>query len=189
MPTLYAILYVLLSFPPHVSDTETPPERFARMATTAVAIDSAVRRATCFEAVPPCKRVWRGSPFELVADTITKGKYESDFARAVHTGERTGDHGRSLSFWQLQPNDRLKPSEWERISGTSEEATTLAAWHAVLALSSATMLCNSRGERERHARFALYGTGRVCSTSWSQRRAETAERVQRDLVRMTGGKR
>lgn len=182
--SLYDILLVLLlSLPPAHSDTETVIEREARMSITAHAVSDASLRATCegdWASSDICKRIWPESREKLAYLLVTIGFWESRFAYNVHAGQckpwecdpiklRDGTiYHKSRSVWQLQWLRHTSRSEWNQILGTSQTATTEAAWVASIRLSRAYRDCKSiRGAIGGYSGSRLY-----CAWSGAHQRFE-----------------
>jgi hypothetical protein len=165
------------------------------MSTIGRAVVEVVMRARCAGAyavpayaVPACKPIWFGGEKELAALLITKGWWESRFAKNVHEGKcdsnecdavKLRDGGvvhRARSPWQLQRTAYSDP-EWPTMVGTSFEATRDAAWAAAKVLAEGQRRCKS-------ARGALswYGWQR-CEASGVGNRLVTYERLMKEGIR------
>lgn len=149
------ILSMLLSLPPAYVDRDEP-DHDTRMQTIAEAIAHASDRATCSHAYDDsrCQPIWTGDETELAALLVTKGWWESRFAKNVHEGRcgpqecdatrlRNGTivH-RARSPWQVQRTS-YSESLWDDIEGSDFESTRNAAWVATKILSDGKQRCRS----------------------------------------------
>lgn len=151
--------------PANVDDVETPRERGDRVADIVLAAEDVVAEVY---RDPWTRRAW-------VAALLAKGEAESgNWAKAVHSGARTGDGGRARCVGQVHSSKLLPRAAWLATTGTSREATR-RCWRAVLRyLRGAMGHCRGGLNVDGFARaYALYGTGDSCEpTSWSRRRAQ-----------------
>lgn len=171
------IFALLLSLPAAHSDAETWEEREARMMIVATAIDEATALATCTAQHAPtndytCEPIWKGSKKDLAVLLITKGWWESKFAKNVHEGDckswecdpkKSADGSivhRARSSWQVQKTGYVKKDEWKKMKGATLEATTIAANVATRALSASYNRCGT-------IMGSLSGYGGVLSCTWS----------------------
>ncbi|HOU93827.1 MAG TPA: hypothetical protein PLU22_22405 [Polyangiaceae bacterium] len=151
------LVLLMLRLPAHHLDEETPEERRARVEVIAQAITEASARATCRDAAPEdgCVRHWPADERDLSVLLVTQAYWESRLARNVHEGRcrsyecdpytspLTGkiEH-RSRSLWQLQLTS-LVTEEWDRLVGTSIEATRNAAFAASKLLGRGFRACRT----------------------------------------------
>lgn len=151
------IFLVLLSLQPSHGDGETWNERKARMSNVAHAIDTASAWSTCtgkFK-VKKCVRKWPESQKQLAMLLVTKGWWESRFARNVHEGKCKSYecdatklangmiYHRARTPWQLQKTSFVRGNEWKNMVGTDERSTGIAAVVASRALSSGYNRCGT----------------------------------------------
>ncbi len=154
------ILLLLLSVSPSYSDNETWEERNARMTIVATAIDQAASWATCTDKYvstdeKPCKVQWVGSKKDLAILLVTKGYWESRFAKNVHEGRCKKDEcdplhhkngtvtHRARTSWQMQKTSFVRKDEWETFVGADQKATSTAASVAARILSAAHRRCQN----------------------------------------------
>ena len=165
------VLATLMFLPPAYTD-QSEVGRDERMKTIASAVTSAVSRASCvgpYEEAD-CKKLWTGAPEDLAALVVTKGWWESRYARNVHEGNcrsyecdpwsRNGvvSH-RARTPWQFQKTSYSAPF-WESMVGTGFEETRNAAWVASVILSRGHEAC-----RSFQGALVWYGRGRCESKS------------------------
>lgn len=150
------ILTMLLSLVPAYNDKETWEEREARMEIVAQSIDDAVSNQTCTGKYenPLCIKKWPHSKKMLAVLLITKGNFESHFAKNIHSGKcknfqcdvirKNGAiYHKARSPWQIQETGFLKPGEWEMMNGDSLAETTVSANVAARILTSGILTCNT----------------------------------------------
>jgi hypothetical protein len=151
------ILLVLLSLEPSYGDRETWDVRTERMGIIAKAIDDASSRATCSDAYAnaTCEKKWTGSKKELAMLLVTKGFYESRFAKNVHEGKCAKHecdavvvNGKVIhlarSPWQIQRTPTLvSEAEYKLMSSASLEGTTTSANVATRYLSMGFKTCHT----------------------------------------------
>lgn len=154
------ILLLLLSLSPAHSDGEDWEARTARMTVLASAIDNASSWATCTDKYKPteekpCTVQWTGEKKDLAILLVTKGYWESRFAKNVHEGKckfyecdpHTNKDGsithRARTPWQMQLTSFVKKDEWDRMNGATQEATNTAAGVAARILSRAFTRCHN----------------------------------------------
>lgn len=148
------VLSMLLSLPPAYTDAEETG-RDQRMQTVAEAIAHAATRATCVDPYndPRCEPIWERSEVELAALLVTKGWWESRFARNVHEGNckpyecdavRTafGIRHMSRTPWQFQRTS-YSQDLWDKSVGVDFEATRNAAWVATRVLARGMSQCKN----------------------------------------------
>ncbi len=151
------LVLVMLRLPAYHLDEETPEARRARIEVIAQAITGASALATCADAAPDdgCVRHWPGDGRDLSVLLVTQAYWETRFALNVHEGRCrsfecdpfrspvTGkiEH-RSRSLWQLQLNS-LIVDEWDKLVGTSLEATRHAAFAASKLLGRGFRACRT----------------------------------------------
>lgn len=192
-----AILLLLKSFAvPPIDAHEV--NRESRLGTIAVAVWDAARHATCKGpfAVPECKPIARDE-FQVAAELIGKGKFESDYRSNVGA-DRCGPHQcdavrfrvkgqvvimhRARSYWQMQKPPTWTAERWESIRGDSLQATTNAAWEAAKLLAGYRGMCGGTTE----GAMAGFATGRSCKHKDAARRARMVERYRWMLVQYAG---
>lgn len=188
-----AILNALLRIHRHSTDTESDEARRARMTVIAVSINDATKRAACAleYQTPECKPIF--SDRRLMAGLlIGKGKFESGFAEYVHAGHcLAGPVGaqcdknreglvQAHSPWQLWKIAVYPRTDWDKIEGTSEEATSLAAWHATKRLAGSSSLCKSKFGGD-NIQGAIAGFAGSCILMDPKKVAYQAETVRRIL--------
>jgi hypothetical protein len=151
------LLTVLMAIQPWYKDQESWDDRQARMTLVAEAIDDASSRMTCSDkyAVPECKRKWAKSKKELAFLLVTKGWWESKFAKHVHEGNCGPDecdaikkNGVTLAHaarspWQIQNTGFVKKGEWEKINKADRAGTFTSANIAARALSAGLSRCDT----------------------------------------------
>ena len=170
MTFIQYITLVLLSLQPSYSDNETWVERTGRMEIVAQAIDDASSKATCSDAyaVPECKKVWNGSKRDLGLLLVTKGFWESGFAKNVHEGKCMPKQCDSIivrgnivhlarSPWQIQRTGLVGADEYSKMKTASLESTTISANVAVRYLSMGMNRCSTI-----HGAMAIYGGANSC---------------------------
>jgi hypothetical protein len=183
-----AIIAILMSLQPFVSDGESPTERRARMEVISAAIVDAADRAACFGVwqTPDCVPRFRDRR-GMAAALIVIGYAESRFARYVHEnrcldgppGARCGadDRGipRGRSPWQLWRS--ACPELWDRMVDSSLEATQAGAWCSARLLAGAYRRCQRKNANPWAGAFSGY---RGASCSWPN--AANRARLQRQFV-------
>ena len=156
MNFLQYITLVLLSLQPSYGDMEPWSERTGRIEIVAKAIDEASSKATCSDAynVAGCERKWPGTKKELALLLVTKGYWESKFAKNVHEGKCRAyecdaqkvngkvSH-RARSLWQIQKTGLVSPEEYGKMRTSSQESTTLSAEVATRYLSIGMNKCKT----------------------------------------------
>jgi len=165
------ITVVLLSMEPSYGDKEPWDDRTQRMEIVAKAIDDAAARATCSDpyAVETCKRLWPGSKRELALLLVTKGYWESRFAKNVHEGvcrpyecDASRVNGsvvhRARSPWQIQKTGLVSKEEYAQMKSSSLESTTMAAVVATRYLSVGMGKCHTIP-----GAIAIYGGAGSCN--------------------------
>lgn len=156
MNLIQFITMVLLSLEPSYSDNEPWDVRTQRMETVAKAIDDAAAQATCSDAhaVETCKPMWPGSKRELALLLVTKGYWESRFAKNVHEGkcrpyecDAATINGniihRARSPWQVQRTNLVTKEEYSKMQSSSLESTTMAAVAATRHLAVGMAKCHT----------------------------------------------
>lgn len=150
------ITMVLLSMEPSYSDKEPWDDRTQRMEIVAKAIDKAAAQATCTDshATEACKRLWPGSKRELALVLVTKGYWESRFAKNVHEGvcrpyecDASRANGnivhRARSPWQIQKTGLVTKEEYAKMKSSSLESTTMSAIAATRHLAVGMAKCHT----------------------------------------------
>lgn len=141
MTFIQYILLILLSLDPSYSDREPWDVRVQRLSIIAQAIDDASSKATCEDsyAAPTCQKTWGKSKKDLALLLVTKGFWESRFAKNVHEGKcaplecdmevvRGVVYHRARSPWQIQRVPSLvSESEYKLMKTASLEGTKTSA--------------------------------------------------------------
>ena len=170
-PMFTKILAMVLALPPAYTDADEP-DRQVRMTTIAHAVHQATERASCTGQWQEagCEPIWTGRPEDLAALVVTKGWWESRFARNVHAGQckpyecdPVSRAGRVVHLartpWQFQKTGYSAPF-WADMVGTDLEPTRNAAWVASIILSRGYSAC-----RSFQGAIVWYGRGRCESAS------------------------
>lgn len=164
------ITAILLSLDPSHSDNETWDERAARMEIIATAIDDASSKVTCSEQynTPTCEKTWPLDKKSIALLLVTKGYWESRFAKNVHEGKcrsyecdaykvNGGIRHRARSSWQIQRTSLVSVEEYNTMNSSSIESTTTAANVAARYLTIGMKSCKTiKGA------MSIYGGGKVC---------------------------
>jgi hypothetical protein len=179
------ITMLLLSFEPSYSDKETWEQRTARMELIATAIDDAASKATCSDKYedPKCQKTWLQSKKNIALLLVTKGYWESRFAKNVHEGNCRVDecdsyrvngktHHRARSLWQIQKTGLETHEEYAQMNSSSIEATTMSANIAVRHLVLGMNKC-----RTILGTIALYGGAPSCDWSGAVPREAFYKRI------------
>ena len=167
------ITMILLSLEPSYSDKETWDERTARMEIIATAIDDASSKATCSDKynTPGCEKSWPSDKKSIAMLLVTKGFWESKFAKNVHEGKcrlyecdaykiNGNVRHKARSPWQIQRTGLVSKEEYDKMTTSSLESTTMSANVAVRYLSVGMKSCKTiRGA------MSIYGGAKVCN--WS----------------------
>ena len=170
------IVTVLLSLQPAYADEETWAQRTDRMRTIAAAIDDASSKATCEDRynTPDCKKTWSKSKKSLALLLITKGFWESKFAKNVHEGKCrpyecdaytvNGNRlHRARSPWQVQRTGLVSKEEYAEMNSSSLTSTTMsanvAARYLVLGMNSCKTIQGA---------IAIYGGAKTCTWKGAQ---------------------
>lgn len=165
------ITMILLSLTPSYGDSESWTERTARMEIIASAIDDAASRATCVDKylTLDCKKAWPLDKKSLALLLVTKGYWESAYAKNVHEGKCHRNecdsytaNGRVIhkarSPWQIQKTGLVTKDEYAQMNSSTLEATTMSAnvatRHLVLGWNSCKTI---RGA------MAIYGGAKSCN--------------------------
>lgn len=172
------VLAALLYLPPAHAD-EAEVGRQARMETIADAVRQATQRATCMGVYSKegCEPLWpkQEAPEDLAALIITKGWWESRFAKNVHEGRCRSYEcdavklasgvviHRARTPWQFQRTSYSAPF-WESMVGVELEPTRNAAWVAAQILSAGYRAC-----RSYQGALNWYGVGRCESKKFASR--------------------
>jgi len=170
MNLIELLTVVLMSMQPAYSDKEAWGERVVRMEVIAKAVDEAAGRATCtgeHEGVA-CKRLWAGTKRSLAMLLVTKGYWESRFAKNVHDGQcrvyecdaavvRGVAMHRARSPWQIQKTGLVTREEYAQMKSGSLESTTMAAIVATRHLSLGFAKCHTVS-----GAIAIYGGAGYC---------------------------
>lgn len=164
------ITMILLSLEPSYSDKETWDERAARMEIIATAIDDASSKATCSDKynVSNCEKNWPLDKKSIGLLLVTKGYWESRFAKNVHEGNckvyecdaytvNGSVRHKARSPWQIQRTGLVSKEEYDKMMTSSLESTTLSANVAVRYLALGMKSCKTiRGA------MSIYGGAKVC---------------------------
>lgn len=174
------ITVVLLSLQPSFSDKESWEERTGRMEIVAKAIDDASSKATCMGAydVAGCERKWPGSKKELALLLVTKGFWESRFAKNVHEGkcreyecDAYTSQGRILhkarSPWQIQRTGLVTKEEYAKMKSSTLEATSMSAEVATRYLAIGMNRC-----RTIKGAISIYGGVNSCDWKGADNRVK-----------------
>lgn len=164
------ITMILLSLEPSYSDKETWDQRTERMELIATAIDDAASKATCSDKydTPKCEKTWSKDKKSLTLLLVTKGFWESRFAKNVHEGkcrvyecDAYQANGKTLhrarSLWQIQKTGLETREEYAQMSSSSLEATKMAANVAVRHLVIGMNACKTIP-----GTIAIYGGAKSC---------------------------
>lgn len=165
------ITMVLLSLQPSYGDGETWQGREDRMNVIAQAIDDASSKATCSDkyAIDKCVPSWPKNKRSLAFLLVTKGFWESRFAKNVHEGrckpyecDSFASNGnvfhRARSPWQIQRTGLVSRDEYAIMNSASVESTTMSANVAVRYLSLGMKHCGTI-----HGAMAIYGGAGSCN--------------------------
>ena len=192
---------VLLSMQPAYSDKEEWRERAVRMEIVAKSIDDAAARATCagdYEG-EGCKRAWPGTKRSLAMLLVTKGYWESRFAKNVHDGMcrvyecdaavvRGVAVHRARSPWQIQKTGLVTREEYAQMKSGSLESTTMAAVVATRHLSLGFAKCHTIS-----GAIAIYGGAGYCEWPGAVGRYaffnEISARSEGEFVKLVGRQR
>lgn len=134
------LIMVLLSLQPAYADKENWKERSGRLEIVAKAIDDASSKATCMDAydITGCERKWQSSKKALALLLVTKGFWESKFAKHIHENKcrpyecdayqaQGGLIHKARSMWQIQKTSLVSPEEYEKMKASTQVATNLSA--------------------------------------------------------------
>ncbi|NBP01860.1 MAG: hypothetical protein EBU90_17325 [Proteobacteria bacterium] len=167
------ITTILLGLQPAYGDNETWQERTDRMTIVAEAIDDASSRATCSDKynVEGCVATWPQDKKSLAILLVTKGYWESKFAKNVHEGKcrpyecdsyRKDGHliHKARSPWQIQRTGLVSKEEYSKMNSSSQESTTVSANVAVRYLSIGMRQCHTI-----MGAMSIYGGVKSCN--WS----------------------
>ena len=165
------IVTILLSLEPSYSDKETWADRTARMEIIAEAIEDASTKATCEEKynTPDCKKTWTRGRRSLALLLITKGFWESKFAKNVHEGKcrayecdaatvNCNKIHRARSPWQVQRTGLVSKDEYSMMNSASQDSTTMSATVASRYLVMGMNTCKTI-----EGTIAIYGGAKTCT--------------------------
>lgn len=165
------ITTILLSLQPSYSDGENWEQRTERMTVIAQAIDDAASKSTCTDkyATVPCTKVWSSDKKSLVLLLVTKGYWESRFAKNVHEGKcrkyecdaytvNGNILHRARSPWQIQRTSLVTKEEYEKMNSSSLESTTLSAIVATRYLALGMNKCHTIS-----GAMSIYGGAKTCN--------------------------
>lgn len=180
---------ILLSLEPSYGDNESWQDRSARMEIVATAIDDASSRATCSDKydTSDCKKIWPRDKKSLALLLVTKGFWESKFAKNVHEGKcrkyecdsftvNGNLRHRARSPWQIQKTGLVTDAEYAKMNESNLESTTMSANVASRYLSNGMKVCNTI-----QGTIAIYGG--VSSCTWQG--AAPREAFYRSLTAMS----
>lgn len=189
MTMFEAILSMLVATQPFHQDKEAPEQRSVRMAVIASSITQATEEATCTGtfAVSDCKPKFKGKSDEIAMGLFTIAKFESRFAKHIHEDKCKPwecDAGEAKSLFQVHVTKTVPREVWERLGGTSPEATLQSARAAAAMWSQAwqcsslarafagymTSYCLAIGEGETRAKDYLANLGRYRRLTKEQQR-------------------
>jgi hypothetical protein len=139
----------------------------------ATAIDDASSKTTCSDKydVPGCEKSWPGDKKSIAMLLVTKGFWESKFAKNVHEGkcrpyecDSYTVNGKTIhkarSSWQIQKTGLVSKEEYDQMKAATLESTKISANVAVRYLALGMKSCKTiRGA------ISIYGGARVCN--WS----------------------
>lgn len=184
---LAALIALLTTLPSYYQDKEEPAERTERLTVIAKAIADVAAEATCSGAyaTESCSRLWPGTEQDLVIFLVTKGFWESRFAKHVQAGKcgprecdaykdyYTGKivH-RSASYFQVQSNGLVPTKEWRTLTGLDYAPTRRAAWAAAKVASAGRKRCASSGASWEFTTMSAYASGYTCSWHGAYRRVK-----------------
>jgi hypothetical protein len=148
---------MILSLEPSYGDNEAWEARTERMKIVAHAIDDAANKATCSAdyAIPSCEKKWAGSKKELAVLLVTKGYWESRFAKNVHEGKCRAQECDAIvvagkiqhlarSPWQIQRAPSLvSVEEYKQMNSATIEGTKVSANVATRYLSMGLNTCHN----------------------------------------------
>jgi hypothetical protein len=171
---IYALLMKLSVAP---SLPEEPEELQQRLMVIATAIETSVNRACCYEHDYTCTSIWGESRTKLAAMLLTKAYAETRLALNVHSGNcgryQCGARvvrGKLVhlarTLWQHERPPKMAEGDWDAILGTSQSATSQAAWLATQRLVAGWHICHTR----EMGAFSRYATGGQCSWSGAEGR-------------------
>jgi hypothetical protein len=157
MTFIQYITLILLSLEPSYGDKEPWDVRAERMEIIAQAIDDASSQATCSDsyAISSCQKIWSKSKKDLALLLVTKGFWESRFAKNVHEGKCAPTecdavvvsgavHHRARSPWQIQRAPSLvSESEYKLMNSASLEGTKTSANVATRYLAMGLKTCHT----------------------------------------------
>ncbi len=188
------ITLMLLSLEPSYGDKESWDARTERMTVIAKAIDDASSKATCSDvyAIASCQKTWKGSKKDLAILLVTKGYWESRFAKNVHEGKCGAKEcdailvngnikHKARSPWQIQRTLLVSKDEYSQMNSSTNESTTMSANIATRYLVVGMNTCHTiKGA------IAQYG-GAGCNWSGADHRyaffKSLSSRSQEDLLK------
>ena len=145
----------------------------------ATAIDDASSKATCEDKynTPDCKKEWTRGKRSLAILLITKGFWESKFAKNVHEGKcrpfecdsYTVNGNRihkARSPWQIQRTGLVSKEEYSKMNSASLESTTISANVATRYLTHGMNSCHTI-----EGTIAIYGGVNSCKWEGAKPRA------------------
>lgn len=171
------ITTILLSLQPSYNDAENWEQRSERMSVIAQSIDDAASKSTCSDsyATSDCVKVWPGDKKSLVILLITKGYWESRFAKNVHEGKcykyecdayvvNGNVLHRARSPWQIQKTILVTKEEYEKMNSATLESTTMSATVATRYLALGMNKCHTiKGA------MSIYSGAKTCN--WNRVKA------------------
>lgn len=180
------ITTILLSLQPSYGDGESWEQRAERMGVIAQAIDDAASQATCtgkYE-TSNCEKTWSQDKKSLVLLLVTKGYWESKFAKNVHEGKcrkyECDAHTingnlihRARSPWQVQRTSLVTKDEYSIMNSSSLESTTMSAIVATRYLSLGMKKCKTiRGA------ISFYSGSKTCNWVGAKEREQFFNSLQ-----------
>ncbi|NBZ95407.1 MAG: hypothetical protein EBR40_03085 [Proteobacteria bacterium] len=179
------ITLVLMSLEPSYGDKEPWDVREKRMEIVAKAIDDASSKATCSDAYAKdgCKPAWTRSKKDLALLLVTKGYWESRFAKNVHEGKcrpyECDAHKingnvvhRARSPWQVQRTGLETADEYSKMRSSTLESTAMSAEVASRHLVMGMNRC-----RTIKGAISVYGGVGTCNWSGAEGRLAFFNRI------------
>ena len=159
-----AILSILLSFEPNVTDTESLEAREARLHTIATAIADTSLRQDWIHAN------------NAAAIQLSLAWHETRFGQKDHEGRCSRsdgcDKGESRTIWQLWQGPWIPKKDQKEMIGTSLYATSLASSWAGTIFRKAYNYCKSY-----EGAYSLYATGNRCEWEGSAKRVRLHKQI------------
>jgi len=170
------LLAALLSLPIPRNAAEPPAERRGRLALVAAELAAAVDLAVMTGRLPGReRRLW------AAAAAATLVRESGNVSRAVHSGARLGDGGRSICLMQINRGNPAGylPHPWKRLAGLDRAATRRCVAGGVRSLARMRAWCARRGASDlMGATLSAYMHGSSClPSSEGRRRARFARQL------------